>query len=347
MLGKSNLLWVGALCAGAAATVLVSSVLVAGSFSDAARRVVEARRAFARPLPVADTDLESDAVWRLGRKLFFDGVLSASGQLSCSSCHRPDSSFTDHLPRAIGEAHEPLAFRAPTLLNAALIDRYGWVGKFPDIEAVTFFAMTSPKNMNVSLEQLLQRLEARQDYVADFKEAFPSGGGIDKHKVGTAMARFVRSIHSDVSPFDRWLAGNRTAISPAAARGFALFAGKARCSGCHSGWTFTDGSFHDIGIGQGDDRGRGTLFKSSVKLQYAFKTPSLRNVAGRAPYMHNGSLPTLEAVVDHYNKGGIDRPSRAVGIAPLNLSDEEKKDLVSFLKTLSSDPVYYLDPDKS
>lgn len=347
MLGKSNLFWIGALSAGAAASVLVSSLLVAGSFSGAARRAVEARHAFARPVPVAEVDPDTDPVWRLGRKLFFDGVLSASGQLSCSSCHRPDAAFTDHLPRAIGEAHEPLAFRAPTLLNAALIDRYGWVGKFPDIEAVTFFAMTSPKNMNVTLDQLLQRLSARQDYVADFKHAFPANGQIDKHNVGTAMSRFVRSIHSDVSPFDRWLAGNRTAISPAAARGFALFTGKARCAECHSGWTFTDGSFHDIGIGQGEDRGRGNLFKSSVKLQYAFKTPGLRNVAERPPYMHNGSLKTLEAVVEHYNKGGIDRPSRAVGIAPLNLSDEEKKDLVAFLKTLSSDPVYYLDPDKS
>lgn len=347
MLRKSNALWIGALAAGTVATVLVTSVLVAGSLSGDARKVVEARRAFARPLPIGDGDLDSDAVWRLGRKLFFDGVLSASGQLSCSSCHRPDSSFTDHLPRAVGEAHEPLAFRAPTLLNAAAIDRYGWVGKFPDIEAVTFFAMTSPKNMNVPLEQVLQRLSARQDYVADFKDAFPANGGIDKHNVGTAMARFVRSIHSDVAPFDRWLAGNRTAISPSAARGFAVFVGKGRCASCHSGWTFTDGSFHDVGIGQGEDRGRGALFKSSIKLQYAFKTPGLRNIAERPPYMHNGSLKSLEAVVDHYDKGGIDRPSRAVGIEPLNLSDEEKKDLVAFLKTLSSDTVYYLDPDKS
>ena len=119
-------------------------------------------------------------------------------------------------------------------------------------------------------------------------------------------------------------------MSPAAKRGFALFSGKAKCSECHSGWAFTDGSFNDIGVATGGDIGRGRLFPSSVKLKYAFKTPSLRNVAERGPYMHDGSVATLEEVIDLYNKGGVDRPSRAAPIEPLGLNAAEKADLWPF-----------------
>ncbi len=130
------------------------------------------------------------------------------------------------------------------------------------------------------------------------------------HKVEMALATFERSIVSTEAPFDRWLNGDDSAIDAAAKRGFALFNGKANCAACHSGWAFTDASFHDIGTAHDDDIGRGRLFPSSAALKYAFKTPTLRDVAHRAPYMHDGSVPTLEAVIDLYDRGGIDRPSR-------------------------------------
>ena len=112
----------------------------------------------------------------------------------------------------------------------------------------------------------------------------------------------------------------------------------ANCAACHSGWAFTDSSFHDIGSAQNDDVGRGKLFPNSATLRYAFKTPTLRDVARRGPYMHDGSVPTLSAVIDLYDKGGIDRPSRATEIYPLGLSNVEKVDLIAFLETLTGRP---------
>ena len=140
---------------------------------------------------------------------------------------------------------------------------------------------------------------------------------------------------SEDAPFDRWLDGKETAISEAAKRGFDLFNGKANCAACHSGWAFTDASFHDIGSARDNDLGRGSLFPTSVALRYAFKTPTLRDVARRAPYMHDGSVPSLDVVIELYNRGGIDRPSRAEEIHPLGLTADEKADLIAFLYTLN------------
>ncbi|MBE7199340.1 MAG: c-type cytochrome, partial [Parafilimonas terrae] len=138
------------------------------------------------------------------------------------------------------------------------------------------------------------------------------------------------------TPFDRWIAGREDAISAAAKRGFDLFNGKAGCAACHSGWSFTDNSFHDIGVGKGTDIGRGRLKPTSAALTYAFKTPTLREVGRRGPYMHDGSVPTLQAVIDLYDRGGIDRPSRSRSIKPLHLSATERADLLAFLDTLST-----------
>ena len=138
--------------------------------------------------------------------------------------------------------------------------------------------------------------------------------------------------------------GTRGAIGADAKRGFAIFTGKGRCAECHSSASFTDGSFHDVGASV-DDPGRGKLFKTSVKLQHAFKTPSLRDIADRAPYMHDGSRATLDEVIDLYDRGGIERPSRADVIRPLHLSPGEKADLLAFLKTLSGETRFVVAPE--
>ena len=151
------------------------------------------------------------------------------------------------------------------------------------------------------------------------------------------MATFEREIVSTEAPFDRWVKGDETAVSAEAKRGFDLFNTKGHCSSCHSGWTFSDGSFHDIGTAVGVNTGRGKFFPTSVKLQYAFKTPTLRDVALRAPYMHDGSVATLEAVIDLYDRGGIERPSRSELVRPLGLTDGEKSDLAAFLRSLTGD----------
>jgi cytochrome c peroxidase len=230
-----------------------------------------------------------------------------------------------------------MALRSPTLLNAAWMLRLGWDGKFRDIEAVTFAAITGPANMNLPEVRAVERVAGIPGYVQAFAKAF-DGGIVTRRNIELALATYERTIVSSEAPFDRWIEGNEGAIAENAKRGFALFNGRARCSGCHSGWAFTDNSFHDIGTAQGDDIGRGRLFPTSVKLRYAFKVPTLRDVARRGPYMHDGSIPTLDAVIDLYDRGGIDRPSRSALIQPLGLTDQEKGDLIAFLRTLTSPP---------
>lgn len=288
-------------------------------------------------VPFPDDNPYSASKAELGRMLFFDPVLSGSQSRSCASCHNPGLSWGDGLPRAVGDTGTAMALRAPTLLDVAWAPRLGWDGKFKDVEAVTFAAITGAANMHLPETEVIERLAANPGYVRAFAEVFEEGG-VNRRNVELALATYERTIVSGEAPFDRWVAGDDGAIGESAKRGFALFKGKANCSSCHSGWAFTDGSFHDIGIAQGDDIGRGRLFPTSCKLRYAFKVPTLRDVAHRAPYMHDGSFPTLEAVVALYDRGGIERPSRSASIRPLGLTEDEKADLVTFLRTLTSPP---------
>jgi cytochrome c peroxidase len=178
------------------------------------------------------------------------------------------------------------------------------------------------------------RLSKLDDYKALFTAAFPNEG-MKPATIAKAIATYERTIVSGLAPFDAWIGGDEGAISDSAKRGFAVFNGKGRCASCHAGWNFTDDSFHDIGLSSGDI-GRGKHLPDVIKMQSAFKTPGLREIALRGPYMHDGSLATLEAVVDHYSQGGADRPSRSPLMRPVALSAEEKADLVAFMKTLTS-----------
>jgi cytochrome c peroxidase len=322
-------------CAFLASALAVVSVSIAvwsdtsgaGSSRDSYRRPAE--------IPYPEDNPYSAAKAALGRMLFFDPILSGSHNRSCGTCHNPSLSWGDGNPRAIGE--KPLAVRSPTLLAIAWIPRLGWDGKFRDLESVAFGPITSPANMTLPEAELMARLQAAPVYVAAFDTAF-GPNSINRRNVELALATFERSIVAGQTPFDNWVDGDDSAISAAAKRGFGLFNGKARCSACHSGFAFTDGSFHDIGTATGEDVGRGRFFPTSVKLRHAFKTPTLRDVARRAPYMHDGSVPTLAAVIDLYDRGGIERPSRSVHIRPLELTQAEKTDLVAFLNTLTSPP---------
>jgi cytochrome c peroxidase len=329
-----------ALGAGGIAACLTLLLSSGASVSDEARSDrPHWQEQYRRPtdIPFPHDNPYSEAKSRLGRMLFFDPAFSDTQSRSCATCHNPSLSWGDSLPRAIGAKHEVLPLRTPTLLNVAWIPRLGWDGHFRDLEAVAFGPITASNNMNVSEKVLVERLSAIPGYVSAFDTAFGEGA-ITQRKIELALATFERSIVSGEAPFDRWIKGDEDVISESAKRGFDLFNGKAHCASCHSGWAFTDSSFHDIGTATDDDLGRGRLFPTSVKLRYAFKTPTLRDVARRAPYMHDGSVPTLGAVVDLYNRGGIDRPSRSELIKPLGLTDAEKADLVAFLHTLTSTP---------
>jgi cytochrome c peroxidase len=299
------------------------------------RATLQAKYRRPAEIPFPESNPYSEAKSKLGRILFFDPILSGSRARACASCHNPSLSWTDGLPRAIGE--KPMPVRTPTLLNVAWTPRLAWDGHFRNLEVVAFGPITAPKIMNLPEKELIKRLSNIPGYVRAFHAAF-GDGKITRRKIELAMATFERSIVSGEAPFDAWIKGDEAAISEAAKRGFDLFNGKAKCASCHSGWAFTDASFHDIGSAKNNDIGRGKLFPTSVKLRYAFKTPTLRDVARRAPYMHDGSLATLEQVIDLYDRGGIDRPSRSELISPLHLSDSEKTDLIAFLQTLTSAP---------
>jgi cytochrome c peroxidase len=324
-------------------SLLVSLFLplfVAGSVADnGPSGIASLRDLYRRPaaIPYPEDDPYSVAKAKLGRTLFFDPILSESRSHSCASCHNPGLSWQDGLPLALGDSGHAMMLRTPTLLNVAWLDRLGWDGKFPSLETFAFTPVLSGANMHMTEPDAIKRLAERPDYRRDFAASFDDGT-ITRSHIETALATYLRSIVSADAPFDHWVMGDDTAINDAAKRGFAIFNGKGRCAECHSGWAFSDGSFHDIGIAKDDDIGRGRYFPTSVKLQHAFKTPTLRDVARRAPYMHDGSLPTLEAVIDHYNMGGIARPSRSELIGPLGLTEGEKADLIAFLQTLTSKP---------
>lgn len=298
----------------------------------------EVRDAFRRPadIPYPVQNPYTAAKTELGKLLFFDPIISGSGTRSCGSCHNPGLSWGDGLPRAIGEARTPLAYRSPTTLNLAWSALLGWDGKFPDLERVTFTPIVGNANMNRDESGLLHDLTAIPEYRRKFAAAF-TDGKVTRRNIELAIATYERTIVSGPAPFDRWIGGDAAAIGDQAKQGFALFLGKGDCVACHSGWNFTDSGFHDVGVAGDADLGRGRLFPNSVALQHAFKTPTLRDVAHRAPYMHDGSVPNLAAVVDLYNRGGVERPSRDAHVHPLDLSDGEKADLVAFLETLTGD----------
>jgi cytochrome c peroxidase len=209
-----------------------------------------------------------------------------------------------------------------------------WDGRKTSLEDQALGPVTAAVEMNQDADKLIEKLGAIDGYRAQFKRVFGEEG-LSPKTIAQAIATYERTIVSGSAPFDRWVAGDENAISEPAKRGFDLFNGKANCAVCHSGWNFTDNSFRDVGMPD-KDIGRGE-FVPTVSMQQAFKTPTLRDVDRRAPYMHDGSLNSLVAVIDHYDRGGIARPSLSDEVRPLGLSEAEKRDLLAFLLTLTGD----------
>jgi cytochrome c peroxidase len=299
--------------------------------------IAELRQRYARPTEVP---VPADNAWTkeretLGRMLFFDPRLSGSNAISCASCHNPGFSWADGLPRAVGQGMRPLGRRTPTILNVAWSDTLFWDGRADSLEAQALGPIQAPDEMNLPLGEMIAKLERIDGYRSVFQLAYPREG-ITPATVAKAIAVFERTVISGVAPFDRWVAGDDAAIPESAKRGFTLFNTKGKCAACHSGWNFTDGSFHDLGLPSAD-RGRGQLLPRIVRMQHAFKTPTLRNADRRAPYMHDGSLATLGDVLAFYVRGGETRPSHSPEMAPVALTDREKVELLAFLRTLTSD----------
>jgi len=279
---------------------------------------------------------------KLGETLFFDTRLSGSNWISCATCHNPALGWSDGLPTAIGEGQKVLGRATPTILNAAYNHLQMWDGRFHSLEEQAMGPIGAKGEMNQDPEELVKELKAIPGYVAMFDDAYP-GRGITRDTISMALASFERTIVSANSPFDRWVQGDVNAISPAAKRGFELFEGKAHCSTCHSGYNFTDDGFHNIGL-KSEDIGRFAVTPVEV-TKGAFKTPTLRNIARTAPYMHNGAYKTLEEVIDHYMRGGDDKSNLSPNFKKAELNKYEKSDLLAFLEALTSEPIKFTYPD--
>jgi cytochrome c peroxidase len=270
----------------------------------------------------------------LGKTLFFDPRLSQSGSIACANCHNPGFSWGDGLGKGVGTGMKQLGRRSPTILNAAWSDLLFWDGRADSLEMQALGPIASQREMNMPLDAMVQVLQGIPEYKTLFARAYP-GEPISEKTVARAIATFERTVVSGQAPFDKWISGDESAIGEDAKRGFDLFNGKGGCAQCHSEWNFTDNGFHDIGLAD-SDRGRGDRLPLEG-MQFAFKTPTLRNVDRRAPYMHEGNEQTLGEVIDFYDRGGdARRKSLSPEMVPLHLTAQDKTDLLAFLSTLTS-----------
>lgn len=299
-------------------------------------------RPLAPPAP-ADNAVTPERV-ALGRMLFFDTRLSAKQSMSCASCHNPALAWSDGRATAVGHDGKVLPRATPTILNAAFNGLQMWDGRKATLEDQALGPFGADEQ-NLPLEELERRVQSMPGYRALFDQSYP-GEGVTRATIAKAIASFERTVLSSESPFDRWCAGDAAAISAASQRGFALFQGRAQCALCHQGFNFSDDGFHNIGLAkrrESEDLGR----FSQVPIRAArgsFKTPTLRDVALTAPYMHDGRYATLEEVIDHYDRGGDVKENSSPNMKVLSLSVDEKRDLIEFLLTLTGEAMNVMVP---
>jgi len=306
----------------------------------------------------------------LGEKLFNDKRLSVDGTISCSTCHDPKRGFVDHKPQSEGVKQQRGQRNSPTVLNAMFNATQFWDGRAPSLEEQAKLPVLNPIEMaQKSPEDVVAKLQGIAEYAEQFKAVF--GREVTYDDMAAAIAAFERTQYAGDAPFDHFIAGETKAIGDSARRGWALFNGKGRCNDCHAVSTtnplFSDQKFHNIGIAahkvdfidrarkaaavvrsgdvkQVDELALQTEFSELGRFLVtkrlndigAFKTPTLRNIAATAPYMHDGSLATLWDVMDHYNKGGVANPYLDGGMQRLGLSEAEIDDMVAFLETLTT-----------
>jgi cytochrome c peroxidase len=275
----------------------------------------------------------------LGRALFFDKRLSKDNTIACANCHMAKFAFTDGRPVSTGIKGQKGGRSAPASLNRLFSKGQFWDGRAATLEEQSIGPFTNPiEHGFANHDEMVAKMKKIEGYRKLFKQVF--GEEITMAGVGKAIASFQRTILSGNSPADRFdQGGDEKAISAGAQRGLVLFREKARCTKCHSGFNFTDEKFHNLGIGWDTgtvDLGRYMVTQNPADIG-AFKTPTLREIARSAPYMHDGRFKTLEEVVNFYNKGGVKNPHQDELVLPLELTDEEKRDLVAFLRTLNGE----------
>jgi len=289
--------------------------------------------------------LDRQAQILLGTQLFFDPRLSKDDTMSCATCHDPALWFTDGKPLAVGNHGTTLSRHTPTLMDVAGNTVFFWDGRAPTLEKQILMVLENPGEMNMDLNRLAEKLNGVPGYAEQFQDIY--GTPVTIRGLTRAIAAFEKTLVSRNAPFDRYLAGRKEAMSGPAIRGMELFQEKARCAFCHKGFTFTDSEFHNLGVPSrqsaggkrpaiDNDVGRFSV-TGRTEDRGAFKTPTLRNVAETAPYMHNGVFATLEEVVEFYDAGGGNDPNLDTLMKPLQLTAVEKDDLVEFLKSLTGE----------
>lgn len=271
----------------------------------------------------------------LGERLFFDPRLSGDNQMSCATCHLPEKAFTDGLRKARGAGGATLPRNTQSLLNLGLYTSYFWDGRAKSLEEQALAPIRAAEEMNQDVAALIQELGAVPEYVERFQKAF--GTGVTAEGIAGALAAYERTLVTRNSRFDRFLAGDTQALSEQEREGWQLFQ-EAGCIRCHSGSGLTDNKFHRLGV-EYQDRGRGRVTENQKEL-YAFRTPSLRDVARTGPYMHNGAFATLEEVVQFYYRSTPRAAGEgmAVDFEPLlDRSFSEIAPIVAFLEALTGE----------
>lgn len=288
--------------------------------------------------PPIDYPLDNEfslARWQLGKKLFYDPILSVDSSISCANCHKSEFAFADDLSLSPGVFDRPGTRNAPSLVNVAYQPFFLREGTLPSLEMQILVPIQEHNEFAHNIVDIAEKLQLIPEYVQLSESAYSRLP--DAFVITRAISTFERSLISFNSPYDKWKYGDcEDALSPSAKRGFELFFGeKARCSSCHGGLNFSDYSFQNNGLYEVyTDIGRMRFSGDSADLA-KFKVPSLRNAALTAPYMHDGSLQTLESVIEHYDSGGEPHPSKSRFVKKLSLSDGEKGDLLNFLRSLS------------
>lgn len=298
------------------------------------------------PVPIPADNPPTEETIALGRRLFYDPIISADGTISCASCHAPEFGFSDNHPVSEGVGNKLGARHAPTVINSAYSNLQFWDGRATSLEEQALGPMASPVEMAHTLDGIVKRLQADPNYLAAFKKAWGTDH-VTIEMVAKSIASFERTVLAGDSPFDRFMSGHDSAaLSPEAQRGMIVFIkkNKGNCKACHSidknYSLFTDNKFHNLGVGADThgnmkDVGRYAITKNEDDMG-SFKTPTLRNLANRGPYMHDGSFPTVkDALADHVG-GGIwnsylDREIHSLDVLTL----DERNDLMQFLDSLN------------
>lgn len=275
----------------------------------------------------------------LGRRLFFDKRLSGDNTLACADCHQPERGFSDGKQLAVGVKNQTGNRNTPAIINRAYGRSFFWDGRIATLEEQVLQPIEDPKEMGADLTAVVEKLRTDPVCSTLFQAVFGEPPSV--RSISYAIASHVRTLLSGNSTYDRFEAGDKTALTAIQQEGLRLFRGKARCATCHSGSNLTDEEFHNTGVSwdrEPPDPGRAAV-TGNPKDEGKFKTPTLRDIAITGPYMHDGSLKSLEEVIDFYDRGGGANPNLDADVRPLRLTDSEKRSLHAFLHALTGEPI--------